>query len=333
MAVSYLTSETLIDSVVRRAHIPISEVTFTDDDILAFANEEMMMGMLPAIMKMHEEFYVYPFLIPLVSAESYYEIPDRAIGSKVRAVFYIDASSNLQEMARVNPEDIAFYQNRSSINFPRAFYLENNYLVMVPIINDNPQGNLVAKVYIRPNQLVDSSRVATVTSVNTTTGIVTVDSIPSMFSLSSTYDFIQVDRTHRLKGIDVPPITINSTTNTITFAPSIPLPTNPTSVPPVLNTALPLDLNVGDLICLAGETDIIQMPDELHSILSQRVVCRCLEAQKDLDGLQAANAKLQEMEMNLGMIIDNRTEGQPKKVNNLRGALRSGKFRRRRSTY
>lgn len=314
---SYLTSETLIDSVKRKAHIPESQVTFSDDDFLAFANEEILLGLVPSIIKMHEEFYVYPKIIPLVSNQSDYEIPDRAIGTKIRTMFYRDTSTNLRELARINPDDEAFYQNVSNLNAPNVFFLENNSIKLIPRISSSPGGSLVVKILQRPNQLVLVDRIATIQSIDTNTGDIVVDSVPSVFSTSSLYDFLETSRGHVCRAIDVAIVTINSTTKTLNFAPS----------------SIPSTLLVGDQIALAGECNIPQMPDDLHSVLAQRVVCRCLEAQKDLEGLQAANAKLQEMEMSLGILIDNRTEGQPQKVNNLRGALRAGKFRHRRSTY
>lgn len=338
MGVSYLNSSNLIASIVRRTLLPESQVTYSNDDLLAFANEEMMVGIVPSVLKMHEEFYVYPFGIPMEANESFYEIPDRAIGSKVKVVFYQDASTNIQEMARIDPSNLAWYQNRSSINFPRAFYLENNYMVMVPIISDSPQGNLIAKIFLRPNQLVTVDQSANVISCNPTTGVVVFDGLPSDFALVDAnglpilYDFTQQTHGHRLKGMNLAALSLNATTNTMVFPPALPLPVN-ANIPNPLNLGVPLDLVPGDVVCFSNQTTIPQCPDELHPILAQRVACRILEGLKDSEGLQNANNKLVEMEINLGMLIDNRTEGMPQKVNNVRSALRSGKFRRRRSTY
>lgn len=314
---SYLTSATLIESVKRRSHMPESQVTFLDDDLLAFANEEMQIGLVPCVMKMHEEFLVYPQLVPLIANVSNYPIPSRAIGSKVREVFYLDQATNLREMARILPENLAFFQNSSSLDYPRAFYLENNDIVLVPKVTQSPMGQLLFKYYMRPNQLVSADRISTVVSIDTVNGDITVDQVPSIFNTSEVFDILQTGAAHKTLSIDLTPTSINGTTKVISFDPA----------------NLPRTLAIGDMIALAGETMIPQVPDELHSVLAQRVACRCFEAQKDLDGLQAANMKLQEMEVNLGILIDNRTEGQPQKVNNLRGALRMGKFRRRRSTW
>jgi len=315
---SFLTSDTLIESVVRRTHIPKSQITFTDDDLLAFANEEMMIGMLPSIMKLHEEFYVYSFTIPLLPNEQKYEVPDRAIGDKIRTLFYrVDDNQPLQEMARINPEDAAFYQARFASVYPRAFYLENNYMVLVPAITETPQGMLVIKVFVRPNQLVVNNQGATIQNIDTLNGILTLSNIPTGFKVTSLYDFIQTNRSHRTKSMDVPVLGVNPLLKTVTFDPS----------------SLPNTLLVGDYLNLAQQAIVPQMPDELHSVLAQRVACRVLEAQKDTEGLQNAMAKLTEMETNIGMLIDNRTPGQPSKINNLRGPLRAGKFRRYRTGY
>jgi hypothetical protein len=217
--------------------------------------------------------------------------------------------------------------------------MENNFIVVVPTVAENPQGSLICKIFMRPNQLVLSTEIAIVESFNLATGDVVLSStLPTGFTLTDdlnapmTYDFVQTSRGHRTKAIDVTPNSINLGTNTINFNPAAVAPPPYNNIP-VNSNALPRDLQVGDMLCLSGQTNIPQIPDELHSMLAQRVVCKCLEAQKDTEGLQNARATLQEMETNLGMLIDNRTEGQPMKVNNLRSALRAGKFRRRRSTY
>jgi hypothetical protein len=107
------------------------------------------------------------------------------------------------------------------------------------------------------------------------------------------------------------PTSVNSTLRTINFDPS----------------DLPSGLVIGDQIAFAGESCIPQIPDELHSVLAQRVVCRIMEAQGDQAGLQAANGKLADMEARMGSLIDNRSDGNPQKVNNLRSPLRNAKLR------
>jgi hypothetical protein len=311
---SYLTSDTLIASVERKAHVPGSQVTFEPEDYLAFANEEIKIGLLPSIMQFHEEFFVVSTEVALVNDQAAYDIPDRAVGAKVRSLFVRDNNGIIREMARIPEEDESYWQNTSVANAPHSFYLQNNSIVIVPTPKA-PIGKLVIRYFQRPNELVTSDRVATIKTIDTGTNTVTVDAVPSVFSYNTKLDLLETKGTHRCRATDLTASNINSSTNSISFS------------------SLPSSLVVGDIIALAGECYIPQMPDELHSVLAQRVACRCLEAIGDTVGLQAANQKLAEMEQKTGVLIDNRTEGNPVKVNNLRGPLRQSKIRRRRNLW
>lgn len=305
---SYLTSNTLIKSVKRKENIPSSQATFEDEDFLAFANEEISIGILPSIMQFHEEFLVHSQEIPLVSGKKKYAVPSRAIGGKVRSLFHKDASGTLAEMARIFPEDLAIFRRQESGAF---FYLENNYIVLVSDPKSNP-GSLLISYYLRPNQLVVEERVAEIKNINRATGEIFVDGIPTVFKVTSKLDMLEVGGGHHTLALDAVPTGINTSTKTITFAPA----------------SIPEDLEVGDHIALAGECIIPQIPDDLHTVLSQRVAIQCLKALGDQAGVQAAMQKLMEIEARMGNLIDNRTEGNPQKVTNHRGLLTSGKFQR-----
>jgi len=60
----FYTSETLIDSVKRRIAIPTNQNTYTDADILAFADEELALGIVPTIMSLHEDHLLYELVPP-----------------------------------------------------------------------------------------------------------------------------------------------------------------------------------------------------------------------------------------------------------------------------
>jgi hypothetical protein len=96
----------------------------------------------------------------------------------------------------------------------------------------------------------------------------------------------------------------------------------------IINTPsslIPDELSIGDYVAEAGQCIIPSIPTELHSMLAQRVACRCLEALGDMQGLQMANQKLSEMELKTGSLIDNRVEGAPLKVVNRHGFLRQSR--------
>jgi hypothetical protein len=394
MPVGYLTSSTLIETVKREAMIPTSQSTFTATDFLAMANQEMRIGLVPSIMQYHQEYYVRDSMpIKIVPNQSAYPIPYRAIGGKFRECFYLDSNNNLMSMSRISPDDRPFYQDSSYQNRFIYFYLQGNDIVLVPDVGANPTGSLIFSFYMRPNELVDESRVGTIKSISTTnqSGVITnisatgpsvltsaghnlvsgnvikitgsnsspsvdgfypitvvdtntfsipitvmgsgtqgtwtyatatygLDQMPVGFSPSVKMDLMQTNPGHKTIAFDVYPLTVDPVNKTITF-----------NISDVTSFAKPPSVGVapvvGDYISFAGECIIPQAPADLHDVLSQRVVLRCLQALGDQNGATMAASKLGEMEKYTANLVDNRAEGQPQKVNNVRGILRSSKMR------
>lgn len=396
MAVGYLTSATLIETVKREAMVPTSQSTFTEADFLSIANQEMRIGLVPSIMQHHEEYYVRDSApIPLVPNQNNYAIPYRAVGGKFRDVFYLDLNNNLRSMTRIFPEDRPYYQQTNFQNRFLYFFIQGNDIVLVPDVGPSPVGSIVFGFYMRPNELVNASRVATIQSIDVTdtsaiiTGIAagsppvitsvahgltsgnivtitqsscvpridgswaitvvdadsftidtnvttpgdtglwtfststyTMDQIPTGFNTSTMLDILQTNPGHKTYAFDQIPLSVDTNSKQITFNTS---QVRTTVFPPNIGQ-VPV---VGDYFAFAGECIIPQAPSDLHDILSQRVVARCLQALGDQAGLQMAMQKLAEMEKWAGYLIDNRAEGSPNKANNLRGLLRSAKIRKR----
>lgn len=317
----YLTSNDIIAAVQRQAAIPINQSTFSNDDILAFANEELKIGLVPSIMNVREEYFVYKEVFPLVNNQSYYPIPYRAIGQKLRTLTYLDASNNYVHLSRISPDDKDIFQ-QSYVGYYNYlyFYLENNNYVLAPRVQTNPVGGIEVAFFMRPNDLVTNDQVSTIQNieVNTELGTTTytVDQIPEGFSTTVLFDLLQTLPGHLIIDYDLTATAINANNNTITF--------NTADIDPI-----GLSVNVGDYISLAGTCIIPMCPPELHPVLVQRVVARVLDALGDVQGLNNTNVKIQEMEQKTFAVIDNRVEGNPQKIANNRGLLRTSKMRRR----
>lgn len=317
MSLGYYTTDTLIEAIKRKAMLPQNQVTFTVADFLAFANEELKIGIAPSVLSMHEEYYVFPQTVPLVMNKTSYEIPYRALGGKLRDVFYRNEQGSLIEMSRISPDDKSIYQQSSLVSSYIFYYIEGNSIVLSPPVNQTPTGSLIFTFFIRPNDLVVEDRVAIITNISTDTDAgtttYTVDGIPTGFSTSTNMDLLQYKPGHKIRNIDINPVSISGTNKTITFNSSV----------------VDSDTEVGDQIAFAGECMIPQCPTDLHPVLAQRVAARCLEALGDTQGLTNANAKLQEMEVKSIALIDNRVDGSPQKVVNNRGLLGRSKMRRK----
>jgi hypothetical protein len=419
----WLTSDDLVNSVKLNILVPISQSTFTTDDILSFANKEMATSQVPSILQFHEEFFVAVKEMTLKSNQSVYPIPYRAVGLKLRDLMYKDTAGNLYEMTRITGDDDIFTAGSGSGTPPYKFKLQGNDVILVPNIGSQPSGSLIFVYYLRPNQLVPNRRAAIIsaftesisitngsivagdtitinviqrstdghintvqnsgqdditvlssieftavsgspganefqigatatdtasnlsTAINSentynstdSNGVVTIEFEDLMFQVETSndtafviadttgiqfenlpttdldtntgittdlfvdgalIDFLQTKPGHKIRSFDVE-IPVNGvTTNAIEFE----------------SEDVPLDLEVGDYICLANECIIPQIPSDLHEVLAERTSARIQKALGDQAGLQATQGKIQEMEHNQARLIDNRAEGTPQKV-------------------
>jgi len=157
----WMDSNNLIAAIKRKISFPIAQNTFTEDDILAFCNEEMMISQVPSVLSYHEEYFVTTQEVSIEPEKTHYPIPERAIGQKLRDIFFKDDQGNLFEMTRVNSEDRAFFQRNIGANQAiHKFYLEGNDVVITPKPTATPSGSLLFVYYLRPNQLVLNERAA-----------------------------------------------------------------------------------------------------------------------------------------------------------------------------
>lgn len=307
MSKLYMDSDDLLTSIKLRAAVPLAQVSFSDQDLLNFASEEIDLKVVPSILSVREEYYVTTERVPLVANQSAYSIPYRAIGGRVRFVYLESTDGTIHPLAQIAMEHLPDYQVSSFSYRQSGFYLENDKLVLLPPMDNasSATGNLIIKYYMKPNKVVESSRggqiksIATNPLVATQTDIEVHDDLPANITASSEVDFIQSKSNHKTKGFDV----------IVQAIPSKKILT--------INTSdLPSDLVVGDFVCSAGESVIPQVPSELQVMVAQAVACRVLEAIGDTQGLANATAKLSEMEVKLLAVVDSRVEAPGKKAVN-----------------
>jgi hypothetical protein len=306
----YYTSDELIKSVKSRAAIPSSQNRFKNEDFLRFANEEMAIGIVPSILRNHEDYFLVSEDINITQGKTKYEIPYRAIGNKIRDVSIVDSNGVVFETTRIGIGDVAHFNNTTIMY---TFYVANNEICLVPDTLSIQNGNkLRISYYIRPNTLVLLEDVAVISSIDFNTGIIQLSQLPTDFSTSLKFDLIKAKSPHKSLRIELTATGINTTSKTITFNIS----------------DLPANLEAGDHVSLATESAIPQIPSDMHMILAHRVATRVLEAQGDTEGLQNANQKLAELEQQTNTLIDNRVEDAPRKIVNRRSILRNSVYSR-----
>lgn len=156
----YKTTNDLVETIQRRITFPLSQSTYTYNDIVRTLNEELMISAVPSVKSAHEEFFVYKVSVPLVTGINRYVIPSRSIGQALRDVLYADNVGNLQKLSRVAPDDKAFFQRNGAGPIQRldTYYLEGNEVVITNDLRSGVTGSLVFYIYLRPNFLVRDDR-------------------------------------------------------------------------------------------------------------------------------------------------------------------------------
>ena len=189
----YYTSETLIDSVQRRINIPTNQNTFTDADILNFADEELALSIVPSILSLHENYLLYEQITPLAFNQNEYLIPYRAIGNKLYDLQFKDQNHNYLPMSQTTWHDEPNYNGAYTTNLLYAYYIRNNRVGLLPTFEglQTGMGALRFMYFIRPSALVPSADVCVINNIDMVSGTITFDNIPTnpVYSTITKVDF------------------------------------------------------------------------------------------------------------------------------------------------
>lgn len=308
---SYLTTD-FAAAVQRRAAIPTSQSTFSAADLYALGDEETRSKLVPLVCKNIEEYYVQNLDYALTANQAAYQIPTRAIASALRDVEIVQSTDTesrtpLERLAREDLYSSVGGNYRFTIK-KNGFYVQGNQVIIYPQPTIT-QNILRLSYYCRPNQLVDPTACGQILSIDPSTNtIVLSSSAPSTFSASTPMDLISARPSFDWWTQDVTPSSITTTTaanDTLVFS-----------------AALPSNLAVGDYVCLAGQSCVVQVPVELQPLLIQYVTVRVLSSQADQQALTAAIAELTKLEENALLLIAPRVMGKAKRATNTRGISR-----------
>lgn len=274
------TTADFIESVVNRSHVPTNQETFPPERLLQFGSEELWTRLVPMVLATQEDYYVtskdYAGAISVT-------IPTRAIASKLKDVKLVNADGEERPVTRIDA-------GQKELHSGEAFYVQGDKIYFL----EAPTDTIRAYYHIRPNYLIEESECGKITTVGATS--IELDTVPSTFTTSLTYDVVSSDASHKLANMDVSIDSIAGTT--VNF------------------TTLPSGLSVGDYFCIAGQSPVVQLPYDLVPVLAQRVAVKALEADGDREGAKAAKKELEEMERACLTMLEPRVEDAPKKIIN-----------------
>lgn len=300
MASKEFTVDNIIKSLKRRSVIPISQQTFTKEDILDYLQDEMESTVVPTIINYREEFFVkfIDILIPQNNAE--FEIPRQAVGAALRDVVLVHKQAtgdvDFSNLPRLSLEKISTGSyNGSTLGSLYGFWLEDNTLKLYPRSGWGLTDQVRLHYFKRPPHLVFEKFTSKITAINTVNKTVSVNNVP--------LGFVNGKEVSIIRGYQ--PFThVTTSTNLIL----------------VNGNTFTLDdvskLTIGDYICEVDESPIPMIPVEAMNVLIQATKIVMLEAIDDQSNIKLAREKLSQMEKNLLAVLSPRVQGEPRKVVN-----------------
>jgi len=299
MAIDYTTTE-LLSTLRLLPLMPSVQALFSDDNLLTILTFEMVSKIYPIIDNQSEEYFVTLDDIPYNPAQKQYQIPSRTLGGKLRAVSFVDSNNNEIRIPRLRPEDIMSNVNATGLAINPAlwgFYLSNNMvqLYLGSYTGSSQSYKFLRLRYIRqPNQLVAVDACAQITAI--VGNVVTVNAVPGTFTTTQDYDMIS--NTPNFTALQDDSVCTNISGLSMTFSH---IPTD------LLGN---VTLQVGDWICLSGQSPVAQIPfTPGYDLLLQLGAAKCLEIHGDVQGFNIAMSQASDMKNYLISVVTPRVDG------------------------
>lgn len=265
------TTDGLVNELKVRGTIPTSQSLFLSADLVTLMNSQMHSKVIPAILKVHEDYFVTTTDTSLVANQAAYSIPSRAIAGRLRDICLVDANGTEIELPLGRTED-----NKG----PRPlfqFYFQAHQIVLVPTPTAVNGMSVRFKYERRPNNLCVTSLSGAITAINTGTNVVTLTRRPTAWDTTTLLDVTNQN----------PPFNPIADDQVITAVSGL----------TVTFSSLPSGLAVGQYVAESGLSPIPQMPYEAALVIAEfgGAVARCslknkapvdadmLEAQRQLD--------------------------------------------------
>lgn len=277
---------------------------FTDADITAMLNEQVGSYLYDLLRPFAQNYAVQSFDQPLVTGQQTYSIPDRAVNGTLEAMGLIDPAGRVPgyRLALYDLQDSILLQRIASSTVPVAYSLESNVVRVWPTPGTifGAQNTLRIQAVQRASELVDVSKVCTLTGALTTGGPpgsyrVLVGTIPATFTVGA-----QVELVSGRPGYS-------------TLTPSGVIAATGGGFVDVTGVApsAPQTPQAGDYLCLLDQAPVLtNVPLEFQECLLQWVALKMLEAKGDQAGMDRIGATLRVSEANLRKQLAQRNTGQ-----------------------
>ncbi len=282
------TSDDLLSIIKKRAFLPVSQETFTDQDLLDMATDEMYSQVVPDVLSTREEWYVTSSSTTIDSTVFEVDIPSRAIGGSLRNVQFSRGDDVLHQIPRLDLED-QIYTNQGNGGL-RGFFLEGNQIKLL----GNETGSLIQHFHARPGRLIPTTDVPRVISVDLATKTLSLSLSPD-WAVGSSIDVIKSKPHFEYRNISLTIEAING--NLITTVED-----------------LSSKIVVNDWVSAEDTSPAPQIPIEWFPFLAEAVAVQIFLSQGDTESAKSAESKMQKLKTAALKLMTPRVEGEPRRL-------------------
>lgn len=315
-----LDSTELLAEIRGRAAAPVSSSSapgWRDADLLRFANG-IIPGVADKLRRVRTNYFTAQKDVPFVSGQASYRIPTRAQHGLIALVQRLTSTGELKHLEKWTERDLA-NRNPTQAGVPVAYLWRSNSLVVWPV-PDSTSESLRFTYHRRPNKLVVTTAAPAISSLSfpgDTTKItlnLAADASTYGFTTSTPVDLIRARIPFDSLLDDSTPYAVAG--SAVGLAPGV-----------AVVAALRADsdggtgvagsqngLYAGDYVCLAGQSPVLQMPEQAFYVVAQAVACQLLA--EDPPALGPASRLLELLEMDLYGGANDRDDAEPDHASN-----------------
>ena len=297
------TTDDFLVELKERITAPANQQLLDDAGFLRFADRVVKDVMVPMLLSVNQNFFVTPVSVPVVAGQEAYQIHPRAIARGLRELKMTmvgGTPNSTRNLTQIAIESEHCYGDGGT---PTAFFFQGDWLVLRPKpINDNTYA-LQQFINMQPGKLVPTSQCAQISGISG--NVLTCAQLPASFQPGVAIDLVQGVSGCSALAIDLVPTAAAG--GQLTFDPAV---------------TLPATLKLGDWVALAGQSPVIQLPDEVIPYMETMVAKRVLYAVSDFEGEQALSQTAAEQLSAALKILQPRAEGAVTKIVNRGGLLR-----------
>lgn len=294
------TVDDVVSNIIASTRLPISQITFTTQNIVGFLQDEQQTTLTDLIKKVREDYWLANYDQAITNNVFSYPMPPRCAAGSLRNIVFLDPAGFEIDCPHLDPDQVktpSYFAFRPSWQGQGAF-LQNDRVVLWPQTFSFTSYQLRQKYERRPNALALIANCAQITGVSVGANQLSF-AAATPFSNAQLVDVISQKGQFPSQGDDL--LISNVAGTTITFDSSTPITSS---------------MTIGSWLCPAGLTCIPQMPAEAYALLVARGMLRIAVGLQNQNLFSVSSKMCEDSAAKLMTMITPRVSGSPRKFVN-----------------